>query len=196
MTPKEVQKEFEAQIATLELVVMYLDQAVSFLLRSIEGKLSLKNKKDSDLMRLVLTHYIVNNLNALFDNKDKKVNSLSNIAKRFEKHFPNNFFSEYATSIADLRIKYAPDLERIEKNRHLSTAHLGADKNERLGWPPHVAKNMDKILGTQSSIAQKEALQFITPFQIFDMAIIQAIPRIKDILEELQVKFLTCPDGL
>lgn len=189
MTPQKAQKEFEGQLAALELVVMYLDQAVSLLRRSVEGKLSLKHK-DNDIVRIVSTHYIVNNLNALFDNKEKR-NSLSNIAKNFEKHFPNNFFSGHVTSIGDLRIKYAADLERIKKNRHLSTAHLGADKNERLGWPPHVAKNIDEILGTQSPVAQKDSLRFITPFQVFDMSIIQAIPKIKGILEELQIKFLT-----
>lgn len=190
MTQQEAQKEFEGQIVALELVVMYLGQAVSLLRRSIEGKLPITKKKDSDLIRLALTHYIVNNLNALFDNRGKKVNSLSRIAKRFEKDFPNNFFVKYDNSISDLRIKYVVDLERVEKNRHLSTAHLGADKNEHLGWPPHVAKNLDELLGTQSPIAQNDPLCFITPFQLFDMPIIQAIPEIKSILEELQVKLV------
>lgn len=192
MTPQqEAQKEFEGQLAALELVVMYLGQAISLLRRSNEGKVSLVGRKDNTLVRIVLTHYIVNNFNSLFDDKDRKVNSLSNIPKRFKKYFPSNFFSEYVVSVEDLRIKYASDLERIAKNRHLSTAHLGADKNERLGWPPHVAKNMDELLGTQSPVAQKDSLQFITPFQIFEMPIIEALPSLKNIVEELQIKFLT-----
>lgn len=189
MTPQEAQKEFEGQLAALELVVMYLDQAVSLLHRSVGGKVSLVNR-DNSFLRIVLTHYIVNNLAALFDDKDKKVNSLLNIAKRFEGYFPNRFFSEYIASIREFRMKHASDLERITKNRNLMTAHLGASKKERLGWSPQVAKKMDKFLGTQPSVAQNDSLRFITPFQLFDMHIIQGIPRLGKILQELNFKVL------
>jgi hypothetical protein len=189
MATKKVQEKFESHLAALELVVMYLHQSVSLLLRSIEGKLPIKNKKDSDLLRLALTHYIVNNLNALFDDKGKNVNSLSKIAKRFENNLPKDFFFEYLISIEKLRKEFAADLERIKKNRDQSTAHLGADEYEQLGWAPRVAKNMDELLGTRSSVAQKKSLEFITPYQIYVMPIIQALPKIKNTLEELRMKF-------
>lgn len=190
MTPKETQKEFEGQLAAIEIVVIFLGRAISLLRRSIEGKISLKNKGDVDLMRLALTHYIVNNLAALFNDKNRKVNSLPNIAKHLERHVPNNFFLEHNVSTAEFIRKYADDLERIEKNRHLSTAHLGASKNERLGWSPQLAKNIDEILGTQSSVAKNDSLRFITPYQLLDMPIIQSIPEIKSIVENLNLKFI------
>jgi len=188
MTPKEAYKEFEEQLAALEVVVLYVSRTISLLRRSVEGKIPITNKQDSDMIRVALTHYIVNNLNALFDDKDRKVNSLKNITKRFEGHFPTNVFSEYAASVEEFRAKHLKDLERIQKNRHLSTAHLGASREERLGWPPHVAKNMDRLLGTKSSVAKSDSLRFITPYQLFEMPIIENVPRLEKILEELNTK--------
>src|SRR3989344_8361813 len=181
-------KEFEGQLAALEMVVIYLDRAIFLLRRSIEGKISVTNKRDSDILRLALTHYIVTNLASLFDYKNRRVNSLGNIAQHFKEHFPSHLFSEYTTSIEEFRKKHAKDLERIRKNRHLSTAHLGASKEEQLGWPLHVAKNIDRLLGTKSSVAKSDSLRFITPYQLFEMPIIENVPRLEKILEELNTK--------
>lgn len=188
MTPQEARAEFEGQLAALELVAMYLGQTVSLLRRCVEGEISLLGKKDNDLMHIAFTHYIVNNLFALFDDGSRDVNSLTRVAKRFKSHFPHNFFSEYLTSVEKFRTRHAVDLERIGKNRNLSTAHLGASKKEQLGWPPHIAKNIDQILGTQSSVAQNDSLRFITPLSIFEMPVMRDILEIESILEELRFK--------
>lgn len=189
MTTQEAHKKFEGQITALWLVAHYLNRAVSLLRKSNEGKVHLKTKKEIDLMRIVLTHYIVNNSASLFDDKDKRNNSLRNIAKRFERHFPINFFSEYLEYVDKFRIKHKKDLARIEKNRNLSTAHLGAGEKERLGWDSTTAQKLDKILGTKSSVAQEDSLRFITPFQLFEMKIVEEIPELLSALDSLQMKF-------
>ena len=111
-----MQKEFEGQLAALDVVVIYVDRAISLLRRSIEGQITITNKHDSDIMRHTLTHYVVNNLAALFD-EDRRVNSLITIASRFKKQFPNNFFSEHIKATEDFKNKYDSDLKRIRKNR-------------------------------------------------------------------------------
>lgn len=189
MTTQEAEKEFDGQLTALELVLIYLDRAISLLHRSLEGKVPLSDR-DNTFVRIVLTHYIVNNIAALFDDKDKKVNSLVNIAKRFEGNFPHEFFTEYRTSIEEFRMKHKADLARIAKNRNLMTAHLGASKKERLGWSPPIAKKMDKILGTKSTVAQDDSLRFITPFQIFDMPIMKDVPELQKAIENLRFKVL------
>lgn len=184
---QQVHKQFESQLAALELVVLNVRASISLLRRSVEGKLSLKNKDDR-LMRVVLTHYIVNNLAALFD---KKNNSLPKIAIQFKKDFPKDFFSGYSRTVNEFIKTHDADLKRIRKNRNLSTAHLGDGKNGKLGWSSQVAKNIDRVLGTQSSVATDGAHRFITPFQIFDMPIMDNIQKLKDALEELSIKFIT-----
>ncbi len=189
MVHLKIFKKFDEQLAALEVVVLYLCQAVNLLRRSVEGQISLPNKKENDLLRLVLTHYIINNLASLFD-EGRRINSLMKICSRFEKNFPNDFFLEYIAFVEKFHIKHTEDLKRIEKNRHLSTAHLGADEREQLGWSPQVAKNMDELLGTQSPVAQEYSLQFITPFQLFEMSIMQEIPELKSVLKELRAKVI------
>ncbi|MDP3956743.1 MAG: hypothetical protein Q8P97_01985 [bacterium] len=188
MSIQEAQKEFEEQLAALEVVVDYLSQAYSLLRRSVEGKISLKGK-DARLVGIVLTHYIVNNLAALFDN-GSDVNSLTKITERFKKIFPDQFFSEYKAAVEKIRISCGADLERISKNRHLMTAHLGASQRERLGYGSQMAKNLDEIFGTQSHIAEKDSLQFISPYQLLDMIILIEIPKLRKILETLNSRVL------
>lgn len=184
-------KEFEKHIAAIEIVITYIERSLSLLQRSVEGQLPLTNKKDVDIMRLALTHYIVNNLRSLFDDRDRNVNSLPNLVKHFGTYFPTNFFLEFKDSISNFRVKYSGDLKRIEKNRHLSTAHLGSGKGENLGWKPEVAKNIDELLGTESSIAINPSLLFVTPYSILEMPIIKSIAKLKNIVESLQIKFIT-----
>lgn len=182
-------KEFEERLAALEIVTEYVDRALSLLHQMVTGEITISKKSENDLMRLALTHYVINNLFALFDTK-KENNSLVNLSKHFEAQFPNNFFSEFSQAIENMKVIHRRDLERLKKNRHLSTAHLGASKREKLGWSPEVARNIDEILGTQSSVASVESLIFITPYQILEMPIAKTLPILKNILQDLQIKLI------
>ncbi len=188
MTPYEARKKFDSALAALELEVAHTKDCIDLLGKSIQGKLQrFKNPKETRCLRLALTHEITNCLALLFDNKSKDINSLYRIAIRFKDHLPMNMFTEYERGLAEYANKHLKDIARIEKNRNLSSAHLGI--REQLGWTENVAKNIDKILGTESTVAVNESLLFITPAQIFDMQIVEDTNVIVCLLEALRYKF-------
>ena len=186
-------EKFERQFAALQIVVLNIIQTASLLSRLLTKEEISLSKKDNGCIQLALTHYVVNNLAALFDNHKKDANSLIRITKRFEKDFPGGFFSEYTTQIENFQRKHITDLERVEKNRNLSSAHLGANEEEELGWSSDFAKRIDRILGTKSSVAKNNSLVFITASELSRMSIIMNIEELEDVLEGLQYKTFTLP---
>ncbi|MFH1694545.1 MAG: hypothetical protein ABH880_02210 [Patescibacteria group bacterium] len=187
---KEVLEICQEQLAALFVVIDRLEKSVDFLERCLSGRISFLLDRDTVTTRMVTTHYIVNNLYALFDDGKKEANSLPRIARRFEKHFPRNFFSEYLDSVQKLSRTYADDIERLEKNRHLSTAHIYASEKEQLGWDPVTAERINKTFGGRTHVAKKKSLHFITPNNVLDMSIIGAIPEIKNTLSKLQLMIM------
>ncbi|MBI3638310.1 hypothetical protein HY227_01035 [Candidatus Wolfebacteria bacterium] len=173
----------------MDIVIEYLDRAIK-LLKSQQIKINTDiNKKNKYIVELALTHFVVNNLASLLNNKSKNLISLERVPVRFEKSFPYNFFSEYIAAIKHIKNDYKKDLERIEKNRNLAMAHLGGGK-ERLGYDQFTAQKIDKFFGTKSSIAAEDKFLFITSTNILEMPIINVIGKIKKILEELNWKRL------
>lgn len=189
MVSKETLDKFNGQVATLDVVVDLLDRAIK-LLKNQRIKFNTEiDEKNKYIVEFALTHYIVNNLASLFDNKGKNLISLERIPTRFGKSFHHNFFSEYIVAIKCFKDAHKKDLERIEKNRNLGMAHLGGGE-ERLGYDQSTAQRIDKIFGIKSNIAPEYKFLFITPINIFKMPIIDAIEEIKKILGNLNLKIL------
>jgi len=192
MTEHKATEKFDAQIATLMYRVGFLLQAVSLLKRSLEGNPPLTRKvgKDERTLRVILNDYIITSLVALFDEKDRKVISLTTIHTRFKKQFPDKVFQGYIYELKEFRKKHGPDLARFEKNRNLMTAHFGGGK-EQLGYEDHVAKNIGELLGTKSPVAKKDSLKFINPVGLVEMEIIKDFKKLKQILENLHLEKLS-----
>jgi hypothetical protein len=189
MISKKILTKFDSQIATLDIIIEYLERAIK-LLKSQEIKTNDKiNDRNAYIIELAITHYITNNFSSLFNNKGKNLISLERIPIRFEKSFPKNFFFEYITNVKCIKDVHKEDLERIDKNRNLMTAHLSGEEKQ-LGFDQITTQRINAIFGTKSNAALENKFIFITPTNILKMPILNSVEKIKKILEDINIKRL------
>lgn len=183
----QTRDKLNGYLTDMWIVLDRLEKSVSLLRRCNEREVSLPGN-DMIIIRIALTHFIVNNLHSIFNNNRRDANSLLQVPKRFEAELPNGFFSECIASVKEFRRENKADLERIKKNRDLSTGHLSVSREEQLGWDSKTARKIEEIYGTKTRLASEDSLIFITQDNILNMPIIQNFPQIGAILEELQTK--------
>lgn len=183
----EIQEQFNRRLAACELVLYYIQNNL-VALSMLDETLKFDHSVISST-KLALNHYIINNLVSLFDNNSTDVFSLPRLSTQYTKQFPHGFFDEYNEELAKFKTKFEKDIKRLEKNRHLSSAHFGA--KEELGWKPGAAKRMDDLFGTESPIAHKEELEFITPLNIKNIPLVQNLNALAGIVQDLRIKYMT-----
>lgn len=176
-------EKFQEQFAAIEFVLLNLKRAISLLGR-ISNEEVVLDRKDKEFVKLATTHYVINNLTSLFDTRSD-CNSLKTLPGRFQEPPFGGHFVEFDSAVEAFRQKHSADLERMRRNRNLSSGHLGGSPNQRLGYNTETATRLNELFGGQSPVAEKGCLEFITPKNLLLMPVVQALPELEDILKKL-----------
>ncbi len=182
-------ENFIEQLMQLKLAMRSVQGAHSLLRRTVGQSVSLCGKEmqreDTSILQEALRGIIVNNLHALFDKRQ------GNSLFRFPTKHPSiskSFFKDFKDFVESFFKGHKADFERIKKNRHLATAHLG-DGREMLGFPLEVTRSINSILGTNLSAAQEPSLHFIAPIELLQMPVVVHLNKVSEAIDMLHWKF-------
>lgn len=186
-TTDNKREEFRRHLLSLQMRLGDVRGALDFLKEIDKRKIEFPGKH-LKIVKFVVLHFLINNIHALFDNKRNR-NSLLRLSEDFEKQFRHNFFDEFKISVEQFKEKHCRDLERIENNRNLTSAHLASAKNRELGFNEQTMKTITTLFGNATGAKKvSEELQHISAHDIYEMRIFRELGTLSNNLNELHIK--------